>query len=55
MPQINYEKHKIFIYREDFQKFRTCLKEAMNFIEKNQGEAESRQEKDGEIKIDLEF
>lgn len=55
MPQINYEKHKIFIYREDFQKFRTCLKEAMDFIEKNQGEADSRQEKDGEIKIDLEF
>ena len=55
MPQINFEKHKIFIYQEDFQKFRTCLKEEMGFIEQNQGERESREEKKGEIKIDLEF
>ena len=30
---VNYEKHKIFLYREDFQKFMAGLEEAVNFIE----------------------
>jgi len=55
MPQISYEKHKIFIYQEDFPKFRTCLAEAINFIEMEQGKGEPRQERDSEIKIDMEF
>ncbi len=55
MPQVNYEKHKIFIYQEDFLKFRSCLTDAIKFIEEVQGKGEPRQETDGEIKIDMEF
>lgn len=28
-----YEKHKIFLYKEDFEKFATALKETLNYIE----------------------
>ena len=28
-----YEKHKIFLYKEDFDKFANALKETLNFIE----------------------
>ena len=28
-----YEKHKIFLYKEDFEKFANALKETLNFIE----------------------
>ena len=55
-PQVNYEKHKIFIYREDFQKFRDNLQEAMNYIEGIQNKTETPLDIDkDEIKIDLEF
>ena len=33
--QVSFEKHKIFLYREDFQKFMAGLEEAVNFIECN--------------------
>ena len=33
--QVSFEKHKIFLYREDFEKFMTGLEEAVNFIERN--------------------
>lgn len=55
MPQVSYEKHKIFLYAEDFQKFLTSLTEAMDYINKEQGEAEPREEANNEIKIDMEF
>lgn len=54
-PQISFEKHKIFLYREDFQKFVTGLQEAVDFIENKQGKAEPRPEYNDDIKIDLEF
>lgn len=31
-----YEKHKLFLYKEDFEKFMEGLNEAMNFIRKEQ-------------------
>ena len=31
--QVSFEKHKIFLYKEDFQKFMAGLEEAVNFIE----------------------
>ncbi|MEE4177040.1 MAG: DUF3276 family protein [Bacteroides sp.] len=34
-----YEKHKIFLYREDFDKFRDALNEAFSAIEEAQPEA----------------
>ena len=55
-PQVNYEKHKIFIYQEDFQKFRDSLQEAMKYIERMQEKPETSFDMgEDEIKIDLEF
>lgn len=36
--RMEYEKHKIFLYREDFDKFTGCLQEIVDFIDKNQPE-----------------
>ena len=33
--QVSFEKHKIFLYREDFQKFMAGLTEAIYFIDSN--------------------
>ena len=37
--QVSYEKHKIFLYKEDFDKFVEGLEEVIGFIKKEQGEA----------------
>ncbi|MBR6459175.1 MAG: DUF3276 family protein [Actinomycetaceae bacterium] len=57
MPQVNFEKHKIFVYPEDFEKFTGSLAEAMRFIYERQGPVEQRpDEPKNELKIDdLEF
>lgn len=56
MPQVSYEKHKIFLFREDFSKFDEALRQAFDFVNGEQGEAEERQEDDGDaIKLDMEF
>ena len=55
MPQVSYEKHKIFLFREDFGKFNDALCEAFNFVEGEQGEAEPRPEPGDPINLDLEF
>ena len=57
MPQVSYEKHKIFLFREDFGKFNEALREAFNFVSSEQGEAEERQETESNnpINLDLEF
>lgn len=34
----HYEKHKIFLYREDFGKFTECLQEIVDYINNNQSE-----------------
>jgi len=36
-----YEKHKIFLYKEDFEKFAEGLNEAVNFISEHNGGAVS--------------
>jgi len=36
----HYEKHKIFLYKEDFEKFSECLQEIIGYINENQIEAE---------------
>lgn len=65
--QVSFEKHKIFLYREDFEKFTTSLKKAIEFVVAEQGEYQPRnieietpatEEKtlgDSELKIDIEF
>lgn len=61
--QVNFEKHKIFLYREDFEKFMGGLLETVQYIVDEQGpcpsRAESASSKEGEednsIKIDIDF
>lgn len=36
--QVNFEKHKIFLYREDFAKFTEGLKQVIDYINQEQGE-----------------
>lgn len=38
----NFEKHKIFLYKEDFEKFTEGMGDALRFIEANNGEAASK-------------
>ena len=35
---VSYKKHKIYLYKEDFEKFGTALKETLDFIECQNGE-----------------
>ena len=67
--QVSFEKHKIFLYNEDFGKFMAGLEQAINFINQNQeytedSESEEKVEPesepettvlDSEIKIDIDF
>ena len=38
--KFTYEKHKIFLYKEDFEKFMEALNEAVSFINTNSPEVE---------------
>lgn len=38
-PQVSFEKHKIFLYKEDFDKFMKGLNQTINYIEQEQGKA----------------
>ena len=66
--QVSFEKHKIFLYKEDFIKFTEGLQQAIQFIAEEQGLPEPRQEEkeipaeeaseslsESEIKIDIDF
>ena len=55
--QVSFEKHKIFLYKEDFEKFMDGLHQAIQYIESDGNEdlplpEESNTE---EIKIDIDF
>ncbi|MFO8066052.1 MAG: DUF3276 family protein [Bacteroidales bacterium] len=41
-----YEKHKLFLYREDFEKFEDALKESFEYIRENSPEPPKRETKD---------
>ena len=59
--QVNFEKHKIFLYKEDFDKFLSGLSEAITFVNENDLSVDNfthekeMQESEGEIKIELDF
>jgi hypothetical protein len=66
--QVSFEKHKIFLYKEDFEKFMSGLTEAISFITEEQGPAVPKQVSEPdeleeaeaplterEIKIDIDF
>ena len=67
--QVSFEKHKIFLYKEDFEKFTEGLQQAIQFIADEQGLPEPRKDEkeilsdgepseslsESEIKIDIDF
>lgn len=44
--EASYEKHKIFLYREDFHKFKEGLINAIDYVIEQKGEVEPRSEED---------
>ncbi len=40
--QVSFEKHKIFLYREDFEKFMTGLNDVMDYIGKSSEQGENQ-------------
>ncbi|MDR1226139.1 MAG: PUR family DNA/RNA-binding protein [Prevotellaceae bacterium] len=40
--KFTYDKHKIFLYKEDFEKFADGMKEAVDYIKQNCPEVEER-------------
>ncbi len=56
-----FEKHKIFLYREDFAKFTNSLNEAINFVISEQGEykpaytAPNEEQNEEKLNIDIDF
>ena len=66
-PQVSFEKHKIFLYREDFEKFMNGLQQTIQYIEENSPESTVKERKEqenaeenepiktDEIKIDIDF
>ena len=60
---VTFEKHKIFLYREDFEKFATSLRAAIDFVVEAQGEYQPRiydslpecDKHEDNIKIDIDF
>ncbi len=55
MPQVSYEKHKIFLFREDFGKFEEALRDAFNYVSSEGGEVPERQQDGDPIKLDMDF
>lgn len=39
----HFEKHKIFLYKEDFDKFADCLQDVVNYIKSEQPEQNNRE------------
>jgi hypothetical protein len=50
-----YEKHKIFLYKEDFEKFEEGLNEAIAYIKKHAPEIVPREERKGSDFSGVEF
>lgn len=60
--QVTFEKHKIFLYKEDFEKFMDGMNEVITYIKRRntEGENDTPEEKEHndnseEIKLDIEF
>lgn len=62
--KVRFDKHKIFLYKEDFEKFMNGLNETIDYIYEKEGPYVPQQESSenlsdeslgGEIEIDLDF
>ena len=49
--QVSFEKHKIFLYKEDFEKFMNGLQQAVSFIQEQQGGYSERINSNEEIVV----
>lgn len=52
--KFHFEKHKLFLYKEDFEKFASGLKEAVDFIQEEKGVYEGYEVHDSESKYETE-
>lgn len=52
---VSFEKHKIFLFPEDFEKFKESMTEAMTFAQSNHEAEPRKEEENGEINIDMDF
>ena len=58
---VSFEKHKIFLYREDFAKFANSLNEAISYVIAEQGEYKPAYQEpveeanDSKVDIDIDF
>lgn len=50
--QVTYEKHKIFLYKEDFEKFTDGLEDVINFIKREQKLTSDTEEENMPEKVD---
>ena len=50
--KFQYEKHKIFLYKEDFQKFSESLESIIDYISVNQPEQPIQDKKEEEVTVD---
>ncbi len=53
--KFHFEKHKLFLYKEDFDKFAEGLSEVVDFIRKNQPEMKEKDEIDDSEFTNVEF
>lgn len=47
--QVNFEKHKLFLYKEDFHKFLHGLEEVVQYIEERQGSTYTENDSDQKL------
>ena len=51
----NFEKHKIFLYKEDFEKFAVGLEEVVNYIKDTMGDNFTTEHRAKEKELDISF
>jgi hypothetical protein len=51
--KFSYEKHKIFLYKEDFAKFMDSLQEVVDYIHEKQPEEITSREEDADIREEV--
>ena len=47
-----FEKHKVFLYKEDFEGFKECLQDVISYVEKQFGTIERREEYTPEVRAE---
>ena len=52
--KFHYEKHKLFLYQEDFEKFSESLEEVLGYIRENQPGKKEEEPKDETIQVESE-